>query len=177
LVLACGGVFLAAPPVFADTRDDVIAGVERCGVIHDNRVWLDCVYGAQQPMRAELGLSPAPEFQQRLVPPVQIDAPARRAASRPAAPHKKPGFFANLIGIAPPEAVSRMSAYRYDKNGAFIVSLANGQEWRQTDTVDGTATWLKPPSTYTVTITQGAFGSYQLRTDDSPRSFKVEPVK
>src|SRR5260221_4702083 len=85
LILACGGVFMAAPKARADTRDDVVAGVQRCGVIHDNRVWLDCVYGAQQPMRAELGLPPAPEFQQRLVPPVQLGTaqPAPRAASKP----------------------------------------------------------------------------------------------
>src|SRR4051794_23096556 len=55
--------------VRADTRDEVLSGIARCSVIHDNRVWLDCVYGAQQPMRALLALPPAPEYQQRLVPP------------------------------------------------------------------------------------------------------------
>lgn len=183
LILACRGVFMAAPIANADTRDDVVAGVQRCSVIHDNRVWLDCVYGAQQPMRAELGLPPAPEFQQRLVPPVQLGTampmqlataqPAPRAASRPA-PRKKPGFWSNLVGNAPPEAVSRMASYRYDKSGAFIVSLENGQEWRQTDVGGGTVNWLKPPSAYMVTISAGAFGSYNLRTDDNPRTFKVE---
>ena len=180
LILACGGACLAAPQAVADTRDDVIAAVQRCGVIHDNRVWLDCVYGAQQPMRAELGLSPVPEFQQRLVPPAQIGAaiaPPRAAAARPPAPRKKVGFFGNLLGNAPPEAVSRMSSFRYDKNGAFIVSLENGQQWHQTDVADGSAPWIKEPSTYMVTINQGAFGSYLLRTNDSPRSFKVELVK
>jgi hypothetical protein len=177
LILACGGVFMAAPKAHADTRDDVVAGVQRCGVIHDNRVWLDCVYGAQQPMRAELGLPPAPEFQQRLVPPVQLGTaqPAPRVASRPVA-RKKPGFWATLVGNAPPETVSRMASYRYDKSGAFVVSLENGQEWRQTDVTGGTVSWLKAPSAYMVTINPGAFGSYSLRTDDSPRTFKVERV-
>jgi hypothetical protein len=172
LILACGGVFMAAQKVHADTRDDVVAGVQRCGVIHDNRVWLDCVYGAQQPMRAELGLPPAPEFQQRLVPPVQLGTampmqlttaqPAARAASRPT-PRKKPSFWSTLIGSAPPETVSRMASYRYDKDGAFIVSLENGQEWRQADVVDGTVHWIKPPSAYTVTVNPGAFGSFILQ--------------
>lgn len=177
MILACGGAFVGAQETRADTRDDVIAAVQRCGVIHDNRVWLDCVYGAQQPMRAELGLPPAPEFQQRLVPPVQLGTapPAPRAASKPVA-RKKPGFFATLIGNAPPETVSRMASYRYDKSGAFIVSLENGQEWRQTDVVGGTANWIKAPSAYMVTINPGAFGSYSLRTDDNPRTFKVERV-
>jgi len=30
---------------------------------------------------------------------------------------------------------------------------------------------------YLVTITQGAFGSYSLHTDDNPHSYKVERVK
>ena len=174
-----GGLFMAAPQALADTRDEVIAGIERCGVIHDDRVWLDCVYGANQPMRARLGLQPAPEFQQRLVPSTQLSSapPPARVASRQAPPRKKPGFFENLLGNAPPAAVSRMTSYRYDKGGAFIVSLENGQEWRQTDVEGGTTSWNKSPAAYTVTIVQGAFGSYSLRTADSPQSFKVERLK
>jgi hypothetical protein len=182
-----GGLFMAAPQALADTRDEVIAGIERCGVIHDDRVWLDCVYGANQPMRARLGLQPAPEFQQRLVPEFQqrlvpsaqlsSAPPPPRVASRPAPPRKKPGFFDTLLGNAPPAAVSRMKSYRYDKGGAFIVVLENGQEWRQTDVEGGTTSWNKSPAAYTVTIVHGAFGSYNLHTSDSPHSFKVERVK
>jgi hypothetical protein len=173
LFLICGGLFLAAPQAHAGTRDDVLAGVERCGVIHDDRVWLDCVYGAQQPMRAQLGLPSAPEFQQRLVPPVQLSSAPPRAVARPVSPRKKPGFFATLVGVAPPIAVSRMASYRYDTSGAFIVSLENGQQWRQADVTGGTVNWSKEPSTYMVTISPGAFDSYNLRTDDNSRAFKV----
>jgi hypothetical protein len=52
----------------AGPRDDVVQGIVRCGTIADDRQWLDCIYGAAQPMRAQLGLSPAPAAQQRLVP-------------------------------------------------------------------------------------------------------------
>jgi hypothetical protein len=173
-----GAVFLTAPQAKADTRDDVITGIERCGVIHDDRVWLDCVYGADQPMRAKLGLQPAPEFQQHLVPPAQITSapPPVRTTARPA-PRKKAGFFANLLGDAPPVAVSRMASYRYDKSGGFIVTLENGQEWRQADVEGGTVSWTRAPAAYMVTITQGAFGSYSLRTGESPSVYRVEPVK
>lgn len=169
----------AVTPAHADTRQDIIGGIERCGVINDNKVWLDCVYGAIQPMRGQLGLQPAPEYQQRLVPPAQTvyaaPSPPVRAAVRPA-PRKKAGFFDNLLN-APPVAVSRMASYRYEKNGAFVVALENGQQWRQADTTGGTVSWRKEPSTYTVTITEGAFGSYALRTSDNPRTYKVELVK
>jgi hypothetical protein len=177
--LLCAGIFLAsAAPVQADTRDDVLSGIQRCGVIRDDRTWLDCIYGANQPMRTQLGLPPAPEFQQRLVPVIQpgIAQPPLRSVARPA-PRKKAGFFATLLGETQPVAVSKMASYRYEKNGAFIVALENGQEWRQTDVDGGTASWMKAPSTYTVTITPGAFGSYSLHTSDNPRVYKVEPVK
>ena len=191
-VLLCGAVIVGAASAHADSRDDVLSGIQRCGVIHDDRTWLDCLYGAEQPMRGPLGLQPAPEFQQRLVPvgpvlpvssmpaPVPASmpaAPAPSVAARPA-PRKKAGFWTTLIGDAPPVAVSRMASYRYEKNGAFVVTLANGQQWRQMDIDSGTqALWMRPPSTYTITVSQGAFGSYTLHTDDNPHIFKVARVQ
>jgi len=179
-IAVCAGLGAAISPAVADTRDDIVAGIQRCGVINDNKVWLDCVYGAIQPMRSQLGLQPAPEFQQRLVPPPQTafapPAPApARMATRPA-PTKRHGFFDNFLN-APPVTVSKMASYRYEKNGAFVVALENGQEWRQSDITGGTVTWTRAPASYTVTITQGAFGSYSLRTSDSPQTYKVQPVK
>ena len=187
LALLCVGMAAAGAPARGDTRDDVLSGIQRCGVIHDDRTWLECLYGADQPMRAQLGLPPAPEFQQRLVPPAQpgiaappaqpgIAAPAARSVARPA-PRKKPSFFQTLIGDVPPVATSRMASYRYEKSGAFVVTLQNGQEWRQTDVEAGAVTWLKPPSKYLVTITQGVFDSFTMHTDDNPRVYKVERVK
>src|ERR1700749_4770995 len=70
---------LFATPALAQsdpTRDDVIANVERCSAITDNRVWLNCFYGAAQPMRAQLGLPPAPESQVALVKTAPVPAPA-----------------------------------------------------------------------------------------------------
>jgi hypothetical protein len=50
-------------------RDEVRAASSRCDNITDERTWLDCYYGAAQPVRAELGLPPALASQQSLVPP------------------------------------------------------------------------------------------------------------
>lgn len=189
-VLLYGVIASGAANAQTNARDDVLSGIQRCGVIHDDRTWLDCLYGAEQPMRGHLGLPPAPEFQQRLVPagptmplsampaaPAADVAPPPRVATRPA-PRKKPGFFANLLGETPPYAVSHMASYRYEKSGAFVITLQNGQQWRQVDVDSGVvATWLRPPSTYTVTVSQGTFGSYTLRTDDNPHLYKVEMVR
>lgn len=183
LALTCAGISIAATaPLKADTRDDVLAGVARCGVIQDDRVWLECVYGAQQPMRARLALPPAPEFQQRLVPPPTVGSnpPAIRSAAIPPArpvPRRKPGFFESLVGDVPPFAQSRMRSYRQERSGAFVVALENGQEWRQTDAEGGIVAWTRAPSAYLVTIRQGSFGSYTLHTDNNTRSYRVERVR
>ncbi len=70
------GTCAGLAPAAADPRQDVMSGAQRCAGIADNRVWLDCFYGSAQPMRALLGLPPAPINQQRLVPPPIEAAPA-----------------------------------------------------------------------------------------------------
>jgi len=57
---------LAAAPVQARVRDDALSGAFRCAGIADSRQWLDCYYGAAQPVRAALGLPPALSGQIRL---------------------------------------------------------------------------------------------------------------
>src|SRR5450755_1011314 len=48
-----------AAPAQARPRDDALSGAIRCGIVADSRQWLDCYYGAAQPVRAALGLSSA----------------------------------------------------------------------------------------------------------------------
>jgi hypothetical protein len=59
-------LLLAALPAAARPRDDALAGAFRCAVIGDARQWLDCYYGAAQPVRAGLGLAPAMAAQIKL---------------------------------------------------------------------------------------------------------------
>jgi hypothetical protein len=179
LALICAGITAATEsPVRADTREDVLSGIQRCGAIRDDRTWLECLYGAHQPMRAQLRLPPAPESQQRLVPLSQpgIAAPKLRSSAQQV-PRKKAGFFQTLIGNVPPVATSRMASYHYETSGAFVVSLVNGQEWRQANLEGEPASWVKPPSRYLVTITPGVFGNFLMRTDDNPRTYKVQRVR
>lgn len=55
-----------ALPASAAVRDDVMGGAFRCAAAGTARQWLDCYYGAAQPMRASLSLPPAPASQQAL---------------------------------------------------------------------------------------------------------------
>lgn len=58
---------LLADAARARPRDDVMSGAFRCAAIGDSRTWLDCYYGAAQPVRAGLGMKPVPPAQARLV--------------------------------------------------------------------------------------------------------------
>lgn len=144
-------------PAMADpTRDQVMDGAARCEGIPDNRVWLDCFYGSAQPMRAQLGLSPAPESQTRLVPAQGASyggaggAPvARRAPVKP----KSEGFWGSLIGNTSPVAHDMpMRAYDFGGDGRFTVTMLDGHVWRQAESEVRMARWKKPAPSYKVTI-------------------------
>jgi hypothetical protein len=181
ILFAATGCALMIQPALADTRDDVWTAMLRCQVIQDDRAWLDCTYGAKQPMRAKLGLPPAPEYQQRLVPPPAASSslpaapPSLNASARkipPAAlPHRSPSFLQILTGSAPPVAVSALVSVQYDSQGAFVLTLENGQVWHQVN-ADGAKARLKVGAK--VTVTPGALRSYDLKTDDNPHVYKVE---
>ncbi len=176
-------------PAIAGPRDDVLYGISRCGGIADDRTWLDCVYGAAQPMRAQLGLPPAPVSQQRLVPPAMPGfapaAPAAMpgaAAARPAPsyagappagpayaaappPAERPGFWSRLFTPTheTAEPPTRMTAYKFDAAGHFTVTLANGEVWDQDIGDNNLARWNKPAATYTVQIEPSSSSYHYLR--------------
>lgn len=66
LLLGAGLAMMAAGGAAARPRDDVLANAFRCAPIGDARTWLDCYYGAAQPVRAALGLPPVPASQSAL---------------------------------------------------------------------------------------------------------------
>jgi hypothetical protein len=161
--------FLLAQPAFAEpTRDEVMSGAARCAGVADNRAWLDCFYGSAQPMRALLGLQPAPAGQVRLVPPPGAaylgSDPARRAAS----PQKSRGFLADIIGSTKPAAADMpMTSYKFARDGTFTVVLRNGQAYRQVEADLVSAKWTRPPSTYLVTVNSGS-DTFTMRVKDEP---------
>jgi len=181
-----------AQPALAGAREDARAAEQRCSVLQDDRSWLECSYGALQVMRAKLGLQPAPDYQQRLVPPapqgyapapaapvaslVPPPVPATTAGTRAATavppPTRRRGSFMQILGgTAPPVAVSALASVRFDNQGAFIVTLENGQVWRQTDT----ETTPKPHFRVgeKITILPGALWSYNLKAESNSHTYKV----
>src|SRR6201996_57344 len=114
LLLVCATALSPLPvtTAWAGPRDDVADGVSRCNRIADDRIWLDCFYGSAQPMRARLGLTPAPASQTRLVPSSgPTDAPpsqARPVAGPPPMPETS-SDFGHLFGGKPLVSNVRMA--------------------------------------------------------------------
>lgn len=148
-------------PASADPRANVIAGSSRCDGIPDDRTWLDCYYGAAQPLRAKLGLPPAPASQQALVPPARPGTPAPVRPAATASDKSSDGvgnFFQRLMKhtTVKDEAPTRMTAYKFDQGGFFTVTLANGEVWEQASLDTTVAKWRNPPQSYSVRILTGS---------------------
>jgi hypothetical protein len=171
-LLAAVSVICLAPPALAEpTRDAVMDGAARCEGIPDNRVWLDCFYGSAQPMRAALGLSPAPEGQTRLVPgpgaAYGSAAYGGGAAKVRRAPAKEEsgGFLAALVGNTRPIASDMlMKAYGFGRDGRFTVTMVDGHVWQQAESDIHLAKWNKPAQSYKVDINNSSgAGLYEMR--------------
>lgn len=172
ILLVALGLSSLAMPAMAAPRDDVVFSISRCGAIADDRTWLDCVYGAAQPMRAKLGLPPAPASQQALVPAIPLGQTAASAAqmasngTRPLTADEAEYFAEYTKLSAVPRAVMRLftpkeqkpeepttlTSYKFDAAGYFLVTLANGETWRQDGSDTRHARWNKPAASYTAQI-------------------------
>lgn len=148
-------------------RDEVMSGAARCEGIADDRIWLDCFYGSAQPMRAALGLPPAPPAQTKLVPPPGASYTASNA-NRSSRPQNSGGFIGDIFGSTKPIASDvPMESYRFARNGTFTVVLKNGQTYRQEESDLVFAKWNRPAGSYSVTIT-GASDKFNLKIKDEP---------
>ena len=165
--LVLGGLLLLTQAAFAEpTRDEVMSGAARCAGISDNRTWLDCFYGSAQPMRALLGLPPAPPAQMKLVPPPGAAYVSPDAARYAPPPEKSRGFFADILGTSRPIVSDMpMASYKFARDGTFTVVLKNGQAYRQEESDLVFAKWNRPAPTYLVTIT-GDSDKFILKVKD-----------
>ena len=178
LSLFCAGPALAGP------REDSLAGVSRCAALPDDRTFLDCVYGAMQPVRAALGLQPALPAQQRLVPPADPALargvpPPRAQAVAPTvsipqpAPAKESGAFSNVFS----GGGLHMASYSFDRRGLFTVTLSDGSVWRQEARDTNYAHFAGKASNYSVNLTPGSFGKARLDVRGEDGTYLVERVR
>jgi hypothetical protein len=148
-------------------RDQVLSGAFRCSAAGGDRQWLDCYYSAAQPMRATLGLSPAPQAG-ALPAQTAVATASAVQATGPSFGFTAPPRFSDVKNVQ-----SRMAEYKFDAHGTFTVTLANGQVWQQVAGDTTVAHWKKPPESYAVKISQGFLGSYNFQVKNEPGLYKV----
>ena len=165
--LIIAAVLAATLPAAAGPREDTNSGIARCSLIADDRTYLDCIYGAAQPLRARLGLPPAPAAQQRLVPP-----PAPIYAAPPVArmaPASKPvGVVDSFLGNDP--SAGWIEVFSFDSHGLFTVTFSNGQVWRQNANDTARAHWTGRASDYSIKFAidaSGRNGQLMVRGDSA----------
>jgi hypothetical protein len=167
-------IALAAMPALAGPREDTLAGISRCAALADDRIFLECVYGAVQPLRARLGLSPAPEAQVRLVPLAR--STSAQSPDRPPAVRQESNsgsVLGNLFG----GTSLHMTAYSFDARGLFTVTLSNGEVWRQDANDTNYAHWNGKAANYPVTLISGEFGVSRLDVRGEPGPYRVVKVR
>ena len=168
---------------FADAREDVVAGLTRCANLTDDRQWLDCYYGAAQPMRAWLGLSPAPQAQLKLLQTqpqtAAIPTTVSRAATR-SGPPPMPKHSGLLDMFGGDDVINNTPIKSYEVgNDGFTITLPDGQVWQQTDddAAKNPVRWRQPASSMRVTIRQGAMRSFNLVLNDENQHYKVKRIR
>jgi hypothetical protein len=172
-------MLLVVTPALAGPREDVYSASLRCSAIAEDRSWLECYYGAAQPMRGQLQLPPAPASQTALIPPLMPGSANGHLAPSPAPQAKGPvaRTVDFLTGGGPVVSKVSIEAYEPGRPGGFTVTLANGQTWKQADDQIRLVKWRNGPQAHRVTIWKGALNSFNLAFDDETDRFKVRLVK
>jgi hypothetical protein len=170
LMLLALTAVLPPAPLFA--QDSLTAGLRSCAAIVGSVERLSCYDQlARRPPPAPL---PTPM-------PMQMQMPQRPAP----APNPAADFGADTLPQAAPVPLPRSSLesitspvtdFSFDVRGHFIVTLANGQIWRQIegDTVNVP---LRKDHTHTATVSRAILGSYSIRFDNPRGLFKVLRVR
>jgi hypothetical protein len=160
-------------------RDAVMAEAFHCTPINGERQWLECYYAAAQPMRAQLGLPPAPQLTPRIPLPAVSGWGAPTLVPVPQRVGKLGPVTAPPSHAAPQTSdhiVARIADYKFDAFGIFTLTLENGQTWRQLEGDTSLARLKLRPNNYTVTIKHGFFGSFKLTITSVPGIFRVRQV-
>lgn len=157
----------------AGPRDDTLAGISRCRAIADDRKFLDCLYGAAQPLRAELGLAPAPAFQTQLVPPAPDFLPPQPKEANSA---NSGGVTATVKDVFGPSSNLHLASYSFDPRGHFTITLSDGEVWRQADRDQSFADWRGPAANYYVSISSSGSEHYlTVRGNGGP--YQIERIR
>ncbi len=181
----------------ADPRDEVLRALGQCAAIAEEKPRLSC-YDTLAPRVKAANETPAPPQvaatppQAPIVPPTQEQKESWfgldtlfGGSNTQTTPQQ---FGQERVEKTPEEAknaekeeidniTATLTEYAKTPFGKFIVFLDNGQVWRQIKGDSGEARFARAPKDNKVTISRALLGSYELRINDSARTYKVERMK
>lgn len=199
-VAAFAAILLIPASAGAGPRDDLIAGMAKCGAIADNAARLGCYDALNPTVKAAQAEPPpvaappaatAPDGQSAWYDPFHVFGTSPKQQVRPeqfgaetlTAPPPPPPPPGQSVAAAPPAApealdsiTAGVSDYSFNRYQKFLVVLDNGQIWQQLQSDGGIAHFAKSDQNK-VTISRGFLGSYVLVINDSALQFKVKRLK
>jgi len=134
------------------------------------------------PVSAAVAPAPAVAAQPAPVVAAPVAAAAPPPAAKPVAPEALFGSEripkeSRAAAGQPEEAdtiSSALKSFSYTPTGRVIVTLANGQVWRQ---IDGDTSQFRAKEGETITIERAILGSYNMTVSSHTRMFKVRRVQ
>ena len=116
----------------------------------------------------------------RYVPPPRAIVAAPVRSGPPPLPRRRDGALDGVFGnIKPIVRKVPMQSFSLDRSGAFTVTLADGQVWKQNDE-DEThhpAHWGEAGPSTLVSIAPDAMSTYTMTIDGQQRMYKVHRVR
>jgi hypothetical protein len=190
LVTTAGLVTLISGVVHADPRQDVLEAMGRCSAITDDKGRLGCYDALSPHLRDALNTPPAAlsgpptKDEEKSWFGFNLDGLFGSAAAQQTTPQQfgaeNTPQVQQKVEAAQQELDSisaGVTEYSFTFDKKFIVFLDNGQVWRQIQGDPAEAKFSRNPKDNTVTIDRGMIGSYNLKINDSLKTFKVTRVK
>ena len=191
-VAALAALLLCAGPVYATSSSPLLQALDHCAGVSSDAARLACYDGLAPQVRAKVSGTPITQRTRALAQKRQQESwfgfdLGGLFGSSPSEQTKPSQFGQDNLPVhvvkrnATTQSIDSISArvkdYAYNPFGKFIVTLANGQIWKELSADDGHAMFHKDPSANHVKITRGFLGSYDLYINGSYRVFKVRRLR
>jgi len=194
---------LAVTGASADPRDDALSAMLRCSGIADRAQRLACYdsASARAPGALNTAPSPAPVMASAVPPPAPAVVPRKKRSNGfmdrlfgGGGPKRAPQITVAQFGSesianggqhAYPIAMdgdridqisARVVSYQFNQ-GYVIVGLDNGQVWQQTADGNPVGRLSRPALAYSVVISRGSAGSYDMKLSDVARTVPVRRIQ